>query len=389
MMIDTIRLSSPCMEAAETRRIQTMLRGLKPVTRRTRTGKPLETFPIGWLPQESGPDIKVEIHEMRHVVLSPTPASILRAAGSGRPARRTVVMAPCEPFITVEDSVHKLMLGHNVWGGPMSFQPAVAWLVSEISNHAGMVLPEAGRWEVSRVDVAYAFDLHPSAIHDFIQAACRNVYGRRVVVDYASGVQSASQLSSIKAYHKLAEMLAHEDRRLKAAMDATEYEWLLRQANRVMRVETTIRARKLRDALFLDRKPYVSEIRDEMLEAIHREEIYRLFHEGRFGTEPVVRTPGSVELRLRDVFPTNADRLYDTWRSLVEHGETKTRGQRPDSTFLRHRACLIDAGCAWLGADLDPDWCSIPDGFSISPVDPRCCASETALIVEKLAAFRR
>lgn len=59
----------------------------------------------------------------------------------------------CEPYLMVEASIHKVMLGHNVYGGPTKFLDSARYLVNLVAKLLEVELPVADVWTVHRVDV--------------------------------------------------------------------------------------------------------------------------------------------------------------------------------------------------------------------------------------------
>jgi II/X family phage/plasmid replication protein len=57
---------------------------------------------------------------------------------AGRP-----VLRPCEPYIVIEASVHKVFNGHNVYGGATDFQQACSDFVVLLEQLLSIELPPA------------------------------------------------------------------------------------------------------------------------------------------------------------------------------------------------------------------------------------------------------
>lgn len=390
-MYDTFCFSSPFLDEESIGQIQSRLMNMHYEYTRTRDGTVLHDFLRGQIICDRAIRVIVDVKRKQMVWEGPTVTEILRDAGSGRRHSCRTVFRECPPYITVEGSVHKMLLGHNVTGGPREFQPAAAWFVDEIASRVGVSLPEANAWTVHRIDHADTFTLPERAIGHFIEAAGRSHYPRRKLMLYGrKSISCSGDSGSVKVYAKGAEFLAHDARRLRGKWSVEDFECFQKVANRMLRVECTIRAGKLRKDLNLkDRNPFVSDIYDEHIAAIHNEEVYRLLKEGRFEALPVVRRPDSVRARLNQMFTVRvADPLFQTWMMLVTEGETAVRKMMKKSTHADHQKKLISAGCAWLGANMDSRRCTLPEGFSISPTDSRCCFKEDPIVIAKLAPYR-
>lgn len=390
-MYDTFCFSSPFLDEESIGQIQSRLMNMHYGYTRTREGMILHDFLRGQIFCDRAIGVIVDVKRKRMSWEGPTVTEILRDAGSGRRHPGRTVYRECPPFITVEGSVHKMLLGHNVTGGPREFQPAAAWFTDEIASRMGVPLPETNAWTVNRIDYADTFTLPERAIGHFIESAGKAVYPRRKVTAYGrKSICCSGKGVTVKMYDKGAEFRKHDMHRLREELSSENLECLLKVANQMLRIECTIRAGKLRKDLNLnDRYPLVSEIYDEHIMAIHYDEVFKLLKEGRFKEFPVVRRPGSVCQRLSETYTqVQADRLYQTWVMLVKDGETVAKKTMKPSTWSDHQRKLIQAGCAWLGANMDSRRCTLPEGFSISPTDSRCCLEEDPIVISKLAPYR-
>jgi II/X family phage/plasmid replication protein len=391
-MYDTIKISSPGLDYDSIAHIAGKLINSNQVTEWLPPLGPDEDCLCGQLLNHHYVTASVKLHSMRLLRNVPTADDYIRAAGTGRHPRVSVWWEESAPYMTIEASVHKMMLGHNITGGPVNFQPAVAWFVDHISQILDIPLPPYFEWEVNRIDYAENYELNPDAIGDFIESAGRNKCKRRQVTAYGrESLHCQGKTTTIKAYHKGTELLRHDAGRLRANLPDSDFRRLLETANHTLRVESTIRARKLRTDLKLKhREILVSDILDEHIQAIHHDDVYRLFREGQYGTHPVLRHPVTVRERLCGMFSACLARnLYRTWTLLVEHGELATRAHMKSSTFYKHHAKLLEAGCSWHGANICAQSSSVPDGFSLCRSDPRRCTDEDPLVAEMLAPYRR
>ena len=52
-------------------------------------------------------------------------------------------LQPCAPYVLLEGSVHKALLGHNVHGGPEGLQASCEWLLDDVGGRVGVKLPPA------------------------------------------------------------------------------------------------------------------------------------------------------------------------------------------------------------------------------------------------------
>jgi hypothetical protein len=209
------------------------------------------------------------------------------------------------------------------------------------------------------------------------------------VARYGSeSIFAAGRTSAVKAYHKGPEFAKHDRKRLKSRIDDADLLRLQLEANRVLRWEVSVKAKKLDDDQ--GEKPRVGEISADYLRKLHHREVRRLVREGEAEVK-TVRKQKDVRDRLLDVYDQRkAGLLLGTWHQLVTLGEKETRRHIADRTYRRHKKLLLDAGVTWIGSDVlvVPKVSSLPADFSVGPKSPYRVAGEAPAAVEKLAPFR-
>lgn len=284
---------------------------------------------------------------------------------NGRPR-----LAPCEPYILVEGSVHKAMLGHNVYGGPSDFQRACSFFVHLVERLLGVDLPASSLWTVHRVDVAHVYALSKPAIKEFFDSIQLRNFPRRQkkAAKYDMAVYFAGKTTTVKFYHKGSEFSVHDRGRLrnyfrqvfayhygKADTDNLKradrkLDALQRLADRRLRVEVEVHSDKFQ--YDFGRNPLVSEVTDAYLEAIHDKEVERLLREGKQAMD-TVRTTTAVMTRLQNIYGgTAGQRLYGFWAAMCTLNENVMREQYSRATFFRNRKLLEEAGVSWRSSDI-------------------------------------
>lgn len=122
----------------------------------------------------------------------------------------------CKPYLWMEGSVHKAMLGHNIWGGPRELAPSVSWLVSDVSERLGLELPKWSGWDLMRADWAETYDLGSfDRCQDYIRSlnSCR--FPRREPQRYGDNSLSfPGRTTAVRIYHKGPEFAGESFRRL-------------------------------------------------------------------------------------------------------------------------------------------------------------------------------
>jgi len=314
-------------------------------------------------------------------------------AGRHRPVFRNVT---CAPYLVIEGSVHKAMVGHNITGGPQSFQAAACWFVNLVAAELLYVsLPHGSEWLVERVDVTETYQLPYAAIEEFIGSLNRVEYPRRKRRSYGlEALQFSGTTTSFSLYHKGPEFAVHDSKKLRDRLTAVELADLQDTANGIMRVEISVKSKKLRADVesgllgVKGEKPRVVQVTDAYLGRVHDQEVARVIREGHKDMT-TVRLEREVSARLFESYgPQLAGSLYGLWVRLSAHGEKEVRKGMARPTFYRQRKQLLDAGCSWAGTDIVIKHSSIPVGFTLRRTDPRRDALEDPRITDLLARWR-
>lgn len=371
-MLDTVKLESPPITDELAARIEASL------TTRTgvdnRTGELLYLFNSGSL--EGSWDSRIMVQVLRE--------RLQKVAGSDRHQMR-----PCSPFLRIEGSVHKALVGHNVYGGPETFSASVCWFLAHIAADLSVELPEASTWLLRRVDWAECYELPYEAIEEYIWAMNNARYPRRKNGRYGEETASfAGRTTAINIYHKGPEFYAHDYKRLRRRIPREKLEGLQHRANGIMRAEVQIKARKLDDDF--GHKPTVAEVTEDYIKTVHDREMARLIREGRSQMK-TVRKQKDVLQRLHELHDQRlAGVLFGTWFQLSTLGEKITREHIARRTFYRHRKMLQDAGVSWVGSDVlvVEKVSSLPQDFAPLRSDPRRLAGEDPGVSRQLAPFR-
>jgi II/X family phage/plasmid replication protein len=322
-----------------------------------------------------------------------------RAVSVRLPARRdlrtgrlvepvSTVYEDCAPFLEVEGSVHKALIGHNVYGGPCDVQAACTWFVGLVGELLGCELPSAAEWVIRRLDWAEVFELSLAGCAAYVRALSGGVYPRRVVHRYGDeSVMWPGQGSSLKVYHKGPEFAKHDRARCRSVFGERETLELAWQAGRKLRVEVELKAKVLDEHFNGD--PRVACVTRAWVEHMYDRLVGRVLRDGRSGME-VVRTAETVLARLVGVYGARRARaVYGSWLALSAVGEDRVRELLTVRTFYRHRKMLVEAGCSWLGSDVVLSAVNdgvIPEGFAPVLGDSRRLVEVHPRVVELLAS---
>lgn len=385
-MLDTVKLRSPYLSeevaaAVECQMVRTERTNLRTgEVMRSLTGNSLQGS------YDHRVQVRVERTELR---TDHTVARIMCQAGKDR-RRKIPVPLPSPPYVVIEGSVHKALLGHNIKGGPLDPVAACRWLVAYVSKQLGVDLPEGSQWEVMRLDWAEVYDLGTfEGVDEFIHCLHHARMPRRRPGHYDGALNVPGHTTTVKLYSKGMEFAQHDSKRLRWLVPCDKLEELQLAANQLLRVEVEVKLRKIR-AAYQAQKVTVAEVTQAWLEEIHDEEVRRLLKEGLSDME-TIRTTQAVEQRLRDVYGGQLARnLMLTWMRFATYGEQEARKTMERATYFRHKKQLTEAGCSWHASDLKivPQLTMIPAGFSPVRSDPRRLVAEDPAVVAQLEAYR-
>lgn len=275
-----------------------------------------------------------------------------REPGSrGRPVTRKI---PSAPWLRVEGSVHKAMIGHNVEGGPEDAYRSCVWFLRSVFRQLRIPegeLPPFDEWVVDRIDWAEAWDLGSwNNVREFFAAMNNATFPRRKPKRY--GLETIMFVGSgrtLKFYHKGPEFGKHGARVLRARMTAEEVEGLQAKADRLVRVELGIRKKELERTRA---ECLVRDLPGVDFRCLHQRETWSCLREGESEMR-TVRNAEEVTVRLKALHSaTKANALLATWLSLAAFGEEKTRSRMTRRTFYRHRRDLQDSGVSWTSTDV-------------------------------------
>lgn len=319
------------------------------------------------------------------------------------------------PFLVVECSVHKILLGHNVYGGSDDFLSCMNFLITFISNFLQVEFPFCFRkWKVERIDLAEVYDLGSfEAVQEYFKGLNASDYPRRTVSRYGlSGIYASGSTTALKFYHKGPEFNKHDRKRLEKVYsdeavllstvthDGEEYAYFEKVkdkhkrlndlhdiANRILRVEVEIKSRKLQD-IYGD-LPYIGQIDMNKLYDVYDREVCRFLKEGVSDME-IVRNAHDVERRLYSEYGTRlAGSLVGTWYMLTTLGEDSVKKRMKKANYYKHLKLLREAGVSWTGTDVVLKSSSlIPAGFSPIRTDSRRLVGECKEVKKRLMQYR-
>jgi hypothetical protein len=381
-VIDTVKLESPELSEEVAQAVEAVL-----VTRRAvdgRTGEVLYHFVSGPLVGSYDHRITCTVKRERWVS-----HKLPKRKENGRWCE-PVVTAPesCPPYLLIEGSAHKAMLGHNLEGGSSDPRAVCSWFIDHVSSALGASLPPALTWKVRRIDVAEVYAFTYEGCESVIRGLKMAQFPRRKKIDYGSqSIMFPGVTTAVKVYHKGPEFSAHDRSRLRAVLNSTAVAVLQWRANELLRVEVEIKARKL-DTDFHG-PPDVGQLTEGYITDVYDRELAKMVKDA--GTAPeIVRTSEAVLDRLEAHYTSGqAAPLFGTWLRFSTLGQEMTKRKMTERTYYDHCKKLKEAGVSWHGTDvalIDPG--PYPVGFSFRRSDPRRVSGEDARVTALLAPYR-
>lgn len=346
MAVDTVRLRSPYISHGLASKIEQECEKRMGVN--MRTGELLYEITTGSLEgsYDNRISIKVSYKEFKSSVVK----------GKTRTA-----LVDCPPYIEIEASVHKMFLGHNVYGGTEDFQKACLFLIKTVEQIIGIELPGAtwlngkqsylNSWIVKRVDFAYIFNLGSfEAVEQFFYLFKNGYYPRRNIETYGlTGWRFNASTSVIKAYHKGPDFKKHDMKRLitSGVLKSNQAFDMLVLATEILRVEVEIKTRKLKydfEGVRHGKEPYIMDITPEYLQSVYETEISRIMKEGKKKSD-IVRDSVKAEERLYSMYSeSRANSLFAAYLKMSNFGIEKYKKVTPKNTYYRHLRELKAAG---------------------------------------------
>jgi len=389
-VLDTVKLTSDLVPEELARAVELQL--VRRLAVRESTGEVLYDFTSDQLLGDYDHRVRVVVNRQRWEVPGDVRSRRLqRVASPAREHRVEPVLVPCAPFLEVEGSIHKSMLGHNISAGPESLLPACSWFLDHITAGLSLPpgsLPPATAWFVRRVDWAEAFGLDFAGVQAYIRGLGNAAFPRRKVSRWGDEtIMFAGSTTAVRQYHKGPEFAKHDYARLKRVLGSEAVVGLQWRANELLRSEVEIKARKL-DTDFQG-PPTVGQLSDAYLAGLYDREVARMMRE-REDAPPIVRTAEAVRERLYRVYSARqAAALFGSWLSFAALGEDQARVKMSRRTFYRHRAELAAAGCSWHQSDVVlREHGLVPDGFTVLRSSPWRVAGEDPRVRDLLAPYR-
>lgn len=286
-------------------------------------------------------------------------------------------------YLEIECSVHKLMMGHNVIGGPCKLGLCVKYIVQFIEKEFDVLLPEYNLWDIKRIDIAHVFDFEEEKnVINFLEQLKNMKYPRRntpACYPGTTGLYWKGYTDTIKFYAKGAEFKKHDYKRIKKYLlknvDNVQvkikdenirnkqkniiYEKLRNNENmliiakKLLRIEIEVHNRKLKEIFEnIDKDDYNKYDKlQKILDDYYYERVSNMLKDCKY-TKLINDTRGVLK-KLNDSYDFNlSNSLYATWTILATQGEQFAKSIMSKASYYRHLKQLRECNIGWNQTDL-------------------------------------
>ncbi|HBY20850.1 MAG: hypothetical protein A2Y24_06445 [Clostridiales bacterium GWE2_32_10] len=252
----------------------------------------------------------------------------------------------------VEGSPHKLILGHNCFGGSNDFLGYCLFFKFLVENHYNIKLDNIINWEVFRVDYTRAFDLNnkENMIDYFIGMNKLNFSRRRTHRYGVHGLNVPGSTTTIKFYDKGKEFIKYDKTKLKNHLSTEDLLAIQEKANTLLRIEIEIKRKKLQYDLG-KKSIYVGDITLEYLQNVWKTEVERLLKESENTLQKANTLNSAKDKIFKSFSKAKANKLFGFWLQLHNFGDDYVRDNMNKSSFYRDRLELKNIGVSWTNTD--------------------------------------
>lgn len=278
-------------------------------------------------------------------------------------------------------SIHKVLLGYNIAYGSDNLVLLANCLKKIIKNATEVKLPDVLKWELLQVDYTLTFDLdNQYNVESYINSLKNAEYARRQAKHYNNnGLQVPGATTIVKFYNKQKEFIEHDYKKIKAVAGVNKADELLNLSEGLLRVEVSIRSRKLKDIFkntVYKKEQYkkyknltkqyglqdmitqqfiknnlnknivtLKDFNIEDIKKIWESEVLKVVKDKK---EILINKDNLVMDRLKENYSTKkVNALYTFWTLLSTRGEGYVKDMYNKATFYRNRKDLIDCGITW------------------------------------------
>lgn len=263
------------------------------------------------------------------------------------PGLKQPVLLEVPKYFEIECSLHKFMMGHNVFGGTDDLS-VIHTLYDFLEVEAfGSRFIDRNSVEVLRIDIAEVYKFSSDEEVEAIFHGLKNQSKFRTKPNTYknSGIYFPSTVTTFKIYDKHKEFLAHDAKRLKKVFTNEEYEYVKEMSKYCVRLECEIHKRKLNE-IFDGKKVYVEDlIMGKMIDIkdVYLKEKQRLIFEER--NDSAIKIVSNVRSYLFEKLGSRkAIPLYAFWSVMAYEGDEVARKTYTKSSYYNNKKILKELG---------------------------------------------
>lgn len=246
-------------------------------------------------------------------------------------------------------SYHKIVKGHNAFGGYYNIQFITLALKKIVENAYNIKLPSLKHWFLQRIDITRVYNLKDNVnVQKYINCFRTLTYPRRNLKFYEDeSVYVSGQTTTLKIYNKLHEFLKHDKNKLSKFYTFNLQEFLSK-IDGYVRFECEIKKKKLK-SIYGKNYIRISNLSYKEFEKIWCDEFMKIL---KFDMSEIkkVKQKESVKERLKTIYNNRkAIELYNFYLAIKVDGEKTVKSNMSKATFYRKRAELKDAGIDFTG----------------------------------------
>ncbi len=283
--------------------------------------------------------------------------------------------------IKITCSIHKVILGYNIAYGSDNLILLANCLKKILYKQFEVKLPDVMTWELLQIDYTLTFNLNTQDnVESYINSLKNVSYTRREAKHYNNnGLQISGATTIVKFYNKQKEFIEHDYKKIKNVAGQDEADRLIDLCNGLLRVEVSIRSRKIKQIFYKTvyrknlRKTYEKALKEFGKKHDYVQALENTFKRNKvtlqdFNIEKIIKIWESEVLKVlkdkNDMVLVNKDNLvleklkqnfstrkvsaaYTFWTLLSTRGEDYVKSLYKKQTFYRLRKDLVGCGISW------------------------------------------
>lgn len=270
------------------------------------------------------------------------------------PGRKESFQIDSLPYLVIELSLHKFVMGHNVFGGSNDLYAQMIYFLDRLNAwfESSLTLED---FRVVRIDYAEAFKFsNKKKVSKWIETMKRVQYPRRQTDVYGNEtLYFKGTTSTLKFYHKGPEFKKHDKKRLQNLFAPGAIKQLQKEADLILRVECEVKRKKLKE-WFNGSDPTLNELIDkfDIIKDFWDYEVKKVI-KMRDEDQRKFDNVEDIENHLKAILGNdNGSAVYLTYLKLQLHEEKMVKESMAERTYYRHKKYLKECGVDWSKATI-------------------------------------